>query len=103
MDEKTKVHDISGAIQQVADYKRGKLKLPAYGFSDEVDVKSIRESCKMTQQEFSANFGVSLATLQNWEQGRRQPEGPAKLLLKLIMAKPEVVKEAIASFQKGSG
>ncbi|MBI3079120.1 MAG: hypothetical protein HYY85_19380 [Deltaproteobacteria bacterium] len=40
-------------------------------------------------------IGVSLATLQNWEQGRRTPEGPARALLKVAAENPEAVAEAV--------
>lgn len=44
-----------------------------------------------TQREFAAVLGVSVRTLQSWEQGRRQPSGAAAALLKLIAAKPELL------------
>lgn len=101
MIHQAEIHDLTSALEQVEQYKRGQpIGAKVASFEDSIDVKNIREKCGMTQGEFSANFGVSLATLQNWEQGRREPEGPAKLLLKLIMSQPELVKKAIASFAK---
>lgn len=41
-------------------------------------------------------IGVSVATLQNWEQGRRKPEGPARALLQVAMQNPQAVKEPLA-------
>lgn len=49
-----------------------------------VDVKALRERLGLTQNEFSRMIGVSIKTLQNWEQGRREPEGPAKALLRVV-------------------
>lgn len=101
MENNSKVHDITSALEQIEKYKQGKSSdVRVMKFEDSIDVKEIRENCQMTQEEFSKSFGVSLATLQNWEQGRRKPEGPARLLLKLIMSKPLLVKDAIESFTK---
>jgi putative transcriptional regulator len=49
-----------------------------------VDVKGLRERLGLTQNQFSGMIGVSIKTLQNWEQGRREPEGPAKALLRVV-------------------
>jgi len=46
------------------------------------DIRNIRKNAKATQVEFASMIGVSVATLRNWEQGRRTPEGPALALLK---------------------
>jgi putative transcriptional regulator len=101
MENQIQVHDLTSALEQVEQYKKGKTSgFVVLNFEDPVNVKDIRENCQMTQDEFSKNFGVSLSTIQNWEQGRRTPEGPAKLLLKMIMAKPQLIKELIASFNK---
>ena len=101
MERQPKIHDLTAALEQVEQYKRGNTAgFRVLNVEDSVDVREIRENCGMTQDEFSRSFGVSLATLQNWEQGRRKPEGPAKLLLKMIMTKPLLVKEVIASFKK---
>ncbi|HEV2949996.1 MAG TPA: helix-turn-helix domain-containing protein [Gemmataceae bacterium] len=50
------------------------------------DVRAIRRRLDQSQTEFARMIGVSVATLQNWEQGRRQPEGPARALLKVAAA-----------------
>ena len=61
------------------------------------DIKEIRIRLKKSQAEFAFMIGVSLATLQNWEQGRRFPEGPARALLKIAAEKPEAVIEALSA------
>ena len=61
-----------------------------------VDVTSVRHKLSMTQGEFAAQFGISPATLRNWEQGRRQPEGPALVLLNIIAREPEAVRRALS-------
>src|SRR3989304_4507411 len=54
-----------------------------------VDVRAIRNKLGLSQGDFAAMIGVSVATLQNWEQGRRRPEGPAQALLKVAAANPQ--------------
>lgn len=61
----------------------------------EIDVRNIRQKLRMTQALFAAYFGVSKRTLQEWEQGRRQPEGPARALLTVINYEPEAVQRAL--------
>lgn len=63
---------------------------------DQVDVKSIREKLGVSQAEFAIRFGFSLASLRNWEQGRRFPDGPARTLLRVIDAAPQAVEDALA-------
>ena len=60
-----------------------------------VDVKSLRERLGLTQTQFSGMIGVSVKTLQNWEQGRRKPEGPAKALLRVVEKEPQAVMNAL--------
>jgi putative transcriptional regulator len=63
----------------------------------EVDVKAIRRKLGMTQAEFAAAFGFGLDALQNWEQGRRRPEGAARAFLKVIDREPDAVRRALAA------
>ena len=60
-----------------------------------VDVKGLRERLGLTQNQFSGMIGVSIKTLQNWEQGRREPEGPAKALLRVVEKEPQAVMNAL--------
>lgn len=60
-----------------------------------VDAKALRERLGLTQNEFSGMIGVSIKTLQNWEQGRREPEGPAKALLRVVEKDPQAVLSAL--------
>lgn len=61
------------------------------------DVKAIREELNLTQQQFAAMLGISVRTLQNWEQGRREPEGPAKVLLLIAAKHPATVLDTVRS------
>lgn len=63
----------------------------------QVNVAAIRKKTGLSQDIFSARIGVSAATLRNWEQGRRQPEGPARVLLALVAKRPEIVQEMLGS------
>ncbi len=87
----------------VASLKEGKAILhgeaPASRKFDisPVDVKRIRKGYRLTQAQFSAMLGVSLRTLQNWEQGRRAPEGPARVLLQVAARHPEAVIDTLRS------
>jgi len=55
------------------------------------DIRKIREKLGVSQAEFALRFGLELDTLQNWEQGRNQPDPAARLLLKVIELHPEIV------------
>jgi len=61
------------------------------------DVQAIRESMGLSQSAFAAMLGVSPRTLQDWEQGRRKPCGPALSLLKVAAKRPDAIREAIAA------
>ena len=54
-------------------------------------MQAIRKKLKMTQNEFSARFGIPPGTLRDWEQGRRTPEKPARVLLVVIDKEPKAV------------
>ena len=63
----------------------------------EVDVKAIRQKLGMSQAAFAASFGFALDAVQNWEQGRRRPEGAARAFLKVIDREPDAVRRALAA------
>lgn len=60
-----------------------------------VDVQAVRKRLGMSQSEFAMAFGVSVATVRNWEQGRRVPRGPARVLLTVIEQEPEAVRRVL--------
>ena len=62
---------------------------------DEPDVAAIREEYGLSQTKFAALLGISVRTLQNWEQGRRHPQGPAKVLLRVASKHPEAVLDVV--------
>ena len=62
----------------------------------DLDVKAIRTKLKLTQAAFAERFGFSVKNIRNWEQGARQPEGPARAYLVVIGQDPEAVQRALS-------
>ncbi|PHS39838.1 MAG: transcriptional regulator [Sulfurovum sp.] len=60
-------------------------------YIEEPNAKKIRSKFHLTQNEFAKMLNISVATLRNWEQGRRRPEGPARVLLNVANRNPEVL------------
>jgi putative transcriptional regulator len=85
------------SIREAGRIRRGEAKPSRVSEFAPVDVKAIRRRLRKSQAEFARMIGVSVATLQNWEQGRRQPQGPARALLKVAAINPEAVTAALAS------
>jgi putative transcriptional regulator len=59
------------------------------------EVKAIRYKLKQSQSEFATMIGVSIATLQGWEEGRHRPDGPAQALLRVCARNPKIVAKAL--------
>jgi len=78
-------------VRGEADPATYRVRVPA-----KIDVKAIRKARNMSQEEFSARFGIPIGTLRDWEQDRRQPEGPARVLLTVIEREPKAVERALA-------
>ena len=93
-----KESDFEKLVESVRDagrIRRGEVE-PARRFEVRAeDIKAIRSKLDKSQSEFALMIGVSVSTLQNWEQGRRQPEGPARALLKVASVNPEAVAAAL--------
>ena len=62
---------------------------------DEPDVRAIRRAADISQSQFAKLIGVNLRTLQNWEQRRTRPTGPARALLKIVASNPKSALEAL--------
>lgn len=85
------------SVRQAGRIRRGQLKpgrVTDYGV---VDVRAVRLRLRKSQTEFAHMIGVSISTLQNWEQGRRRPHGPARALLKVAAENPAAVAAALAT------
>lgn len=74
-----------------ADPSTYRVHIPA-----EIDTRAIRTKLKLTQKQFSERYHIPLATLRDWEQGRRVPDAPARALIKAIREEPVVVRRALA-------
>lgn len=88
-------HELLTSIKQAGKIRRGKLKPARVTTFQPADVKGIREKLKVSQAEFALMIGVSVATLRNWEQARRTPDGPALALLRVAARNPRAVAEAL--------
>ena len=83
------------SIKEGGRILKGRAK-PKRAFKyDELDVRKIRERLHLSQTKFSALLGISPATLRNWEQSRRKPHGPARVLLRVAEKNPKFVLEAV--------
>jgi len=88
---------ISKGLDEALAYAQGQtsgVRLHNIEIPD-VDVVQIRQKTGLSQSEFAKSIGVAKGTLLNWEQGRRNPTGPAQVLLALIAKKPSVVQELL--------
>lgn len=87
--------ELMKSVRQAGRVKRGEgAASRVFSFEPE-DVRQIRKDLGLSQSEFALLIGVSVATLQNREQGRRQPEGPARALLRIAATHPEAVLDAL--------
>lgn len=94
----SKVADsIRRGLREAVAYAEGKADENAYRVHvpAKIDVKAIRTSLDMTQEEFAGRFGFSVNTLRHWEQGSRQPEGPTRAYLLVIERAPKAVQKAL--------
>ncbi len=89
--------ELLASIREGGSILRGETQ-PSRTFRlDPLDIKQIRAGFKLTQAQFSALLGISPATLRNWEQGRRSPEGPALVLLRVAARHPEAVWDTVCN------
>jgi putative transcriptional regulator len=85
--------EILEGIREIKAFKAGKVDLKTRQLSGPSSPKAIREQLTLSQAAFAALMGVSVRTIQDWEQGRREPTGPAKSLLQIAEQHPEVFLE----------
>ena len=89
---------IMQGLREAAAHARGekvpglKLHVPR-----KFDVSAIRHRTGLSQAAFSRRIGVSTGTLRNWEQGRRSPDGPARVLLAMLARNPRIVEEMLGN------
>ena len=88
--------EILTGLEEIAGWKRGekKLRTVEVAMPKAADVKSIRNALELSQESFAGFLGVSLGTVRNWEQERREPQGPARALLLVAAKQPRAAVRA---------
>ena len=88
-------NELIASVREGGAIVRGEVT-PSRQFAiDETDIKRIRENYRLSQGQFAALLGISVATLQNWEQGRRVPKGAASVLLQVAAKHPDAVWDVV--------
>ena len=83
------------SVRQAGAIRRGRLKPSRVSTFKPANIKAVRAELGQSQEEFALMIGVSVATLRNWEQGRRVPDGPALALLRVAARNPKAVADAL--------
>ena len=84
------------SVEQGAEIVRGERPPSRVFYVDSAQVREIRAMTQLSQPKFAKLMQVDVGTLRNWEQGRREPTGPAKALLRAIKNNPQAVLKALA-------
>lgn len=83
--------ELLASVKQGAAIAKGTMP-PSRTFEfPETEVRALREQFGLSQDKFAQLVGISVGTLRNWEQGRRKPEGPARILLQIAAKHPEAL------------
>ena len=85
--------EILDGIREIKAHKAGKKDLRTYTLKEPAPPQIIRAKLKLSQAAFAGLMGVSIRTVQDWEQGRRKPSGPAEALLRIAEQRPDVFTE----------
>ncbi len=93
--EKTLFDDLVQSLKEAKAIAKGKATASRRFEVAPPDVKAVREKIGLSQSEFARLMHVSIKTLQNWEQHRRSPTGPAAALLKIVSTAPDVVLKSL--------
>ena len=95
MSERNVGIEILEGIREIKAYKAGRGALRTYKLSQPAPPQEIRAKLQLSQAAFASLMGVSLRTVQDWEQGRREPEIPIRAYLAVIQRDPEAVIRAL--------
>jgi putative transcriptional regulator len=87
--------ELLASVEEMDKIVRGELEPGRVTQIAELPVRTIREKTGLSQRRFAHLIGVSQRTLENWEQNRRRPRGPARALLKIVSAAPEVAIKSL--------
>ena len=93
--DKTLFDDLVQSLKEAKAISKGKTKASRRFEVASPDVKAVREQIGLSQSEFAQLMRVSIKTLQNWEQHRRNPTGPAAALLRIVSAAPGVALKSL--------
>ncbi|MGM0702482.1 MAG: helix-turn-helix domain-containing protein [Pseudomonadota bacterium] len=85
--------EILDGINEIRRFKKGEASLRQHELSEPSAPKEIRLKLRLSQSAFAGLMGVSVRTIQDWEQGRREPQGPAVALLRIAEQHPEVFEQ----------
>jgi putative transcriptional regulator len=88
------------SVKQGGAIMKGTMKPSRVFEFPESEVKKLRDNYGLSQDKFATLMGISVSTLRNWEQGRRKPEGPAKVLLMVAAKHPEVLLNLTGTTRK---
>ena len=86
---------LTSSIEEAIEIRHGRKKPSRVIKYDPVNIKEIRSRLHYSQSKFATIMGVSSKTLQNWEQGRREPTGPARTLLVVAEKNPNAIIKAL--------
>ena len=86
-------NEILEGLHEIQEFKKGNIQLRTTELSEPSEPRVIRMKLKLSQSAFAGLLGVSMRTLQDWEQGRRNPQGPAIALLRIAEQHPEVFSD----------
>ena len=93
--DKTLFEDLVGSLQEAKAISKGKAAPSRRFVVTAPDAKAVREQIGLSQSELARLMRVSVKTLQNWEQHRRNPTGPAAALLKIMSSAPDVALRSL--------
>ncbi len=85
--------DLISSMAQAVAHAEGRTKAVRVSVIHVPDVKAIRRHLRMSQREFSNAYQIPLATMKNWEQGRRYPDAPAAAYLTAIAKRPREIRD----------
>ena len=88
-------NELVDSIRESGAIRRGRTPPSRAFVADGPNIKRIRTNYRLSQGQFAAMLGISLGTLRNWEQGRRSPEGPARVLLQVAASHPDAVLDVV--------
>jgi len=86
-------NELLESVRQGKDILKGERSASRRFYVNEINVPQLRSRFELTQNKFAKLLGISVSTLRNWEQGRRKPQGPARVLLQIADLHPEAVLE----------